>query len=182
MRGLKECKTEYFEYLCDLVCYDESIVNGTYNDLLQKLFQTRFIWVMPKDENRAEDGKDLRNRYEYQIPGANLPDVFFKEPCSILEMMVALSLRCEEEIMDDPDEGNRTGLWFWSMIDSLGLGNMTDEYYNEEYVSNNLDIFMNRRYAPNGRGGLFIVDDPDTDMRSIEIWYQMHCFLNYSYT
>lgn len=43
-------------------------------------------------------------------------------PCSVLEMIIALAIRLEEHIMDDPDIGNRTGQWFWDMIVSLGLG------------------------------------------------------------
>lgn len=39
-----------------------------------------------------------------------------------LEMIIALAIRLEEHIMDDPDIGNRTGQWFWDMIVSLGLG------------------------------------------------------------
>ena len=36
--------------------------------------------------------------------------------CSVLEMMIALAIRCEEHIMDDPDVGNRTGQWFWKDV------------------------------------------------------------------
>ena len=41
-------------------------------------------------------------------------------------MMIALAIRCEEHIMDDPDAGDRTGQWFWSMLVSLGLGSMDE--------------------------------------------------------
>ena len=33
-------------------------------------------------------------------------------------------------------------------------------------------------YAPDGKGGLFTIRNPRFDMRSMEIWYQMNCYLN----
>lgn len=92
--------------------------------------------------------------------------------------MIALAVRCEEHIMDDPDIGDRTGQWFWNMIVSLGLGSMTDERFDGEYVDEVVDIFLNREYERNGEGGLFTVNDTDRDMRNVEIWYQMHWYLN----
>ena len=60
--------------------------------------------------------------------------VWMIRPCSVLEMMIALSMRCEEQIMDDPDIGNRTGQWFWDMIDNLGLGEHERLKFDGRYV------------------------------------------------
>ena len=80
--------------------------------------------MIPMDGNRAEDGIDLRYRFghEQHYSDAMVASFLDDRPCSVLEMMIALSIRCEEHIMDDPDVGNRTGQWFWSMIASLGSG------------------------------------------------------------
>ena len=174
-------KKRYFKYLCNLISYDEKTVEESYNKLLLQLLNKEFTYMIPADVNRAEDGKDLRHRFVFQYGNQGIPASFFSEPCSVLEMMIALALRCEEDIMSDPDKGDRTGLWFWTMIVSLKLDSMTDEYYDREYVLDCIDIFLKRKYAPNGEGGLFTVDDPDIDMRTIEIWYQMHFYLNYTY-
>ena len=96
-----------------------------------------------------------------------------RDRCSVLEMMIALSMRCEEQIMDDPDIGNRTGQWFWDMIDNLGLGNMSDSKFDSLYVDEVLQRFLNRDYKRNGEGGLFTINRRGLDMRSVEIWYQM---------
>ena len=40
-----------------------------------------------------------------------------------------------------------------------------------------LDRFMDRDYAPDGKGGLFTIRDPRFDMRSMEIWYQLTAIL-----
>jgi hypothetical protein len=99
-------------------------------------------------------------------------------PCSILEMMVALANRCEETIMDDPDIGNRRDQWFWGMIKSLGLGDMYDTRYDEYYVEDVVVRFLDRDYEPDGHGGLFTVKNAYRDMRDIEIWNQMHDYIN----
>ena len=98
-------------------------------------------------------------------------------PCSILEMMIALAIRCEEHIMEDPEIGNRTGQWFWNMIVSLGLGHMTDDYFDLAYVEEAVRRFLNREYSRDGSGGLFTIERCPQDMRRIEIWYQMCMYL-----
>lgn len=50
----------------------------------------------------------------------------------MLEMMIALAIRCEETIMDDPRYGNRTKQWFWNMMKSLGLSYMNDDCFDRD--------------------------------------------------
>ena len=93
-------------------------------------------------------------------------------------MMIALAIRCEEHIMDDPDIGNRTGQWFWNMIVNLGLGSMTDAKFDENYTNMVIERFLNREYERNGDGGLFTVKHSRRDLRTVEIWYQMCWYLD----
>lgn len=127
------------------------------------------------DENRAEDGTDLRYRFgeAYRYKDAEVAANLDDRPCSVLEMMVALAIRCEEHIMDDPAVGDRTGRWFWDMVDNLGLGAMSDARYEEEYIDAVLERFLNRKYDRDGAGGLFTVKRCPHDLRSVDIWYQM---------
>lgn len=92
-------------------------------------------------------------------------------------MMTALAIRCEEHIMDDPDIGNRTGQWFWSMLVNLGLGSMYDAKFNRYRVDRILERLLDREYGRNGKGGLFTVNN-GRDMRTTEIWYQMNYYLS----
>ena len=62
------------------------------------------------------------------------------------------------------------------MIESLGLLRMDDENYDKIVVKATMFNFLNRMYEPDGRGGLFYVPGR-TDMRDIEIWYQMNVWL-----
>lgn len=80
--------------------------------------------------------------------------------------------------MDDPSYGDRSLQWFWGMIVSLGLGSMTDDLYDDDYVTYVLDRFMDRKYEPNGKGGLFTIRDCDRDLRTVEIWYQLCWYLD----
>ena len=101
-----------------------------------------------------------------------------EKPCSVLEMMVALSLRCEEEIMDDPNIGDRTRQWFWGMVVSLGLGAMHDDRFDKKYVDETIERFLKRKYEYDGRGGLFTIKDSNRDLREVEIWYQLCWYLD----
>ena len=168
---------EYFEWLYDLVCKNRHSSGYSYRDLLSYLHDVEFTYTIPKDSNRAEDGIDLRYRFAYDT-GYVCADGYLDEPCSVLEMLIALAIRCEECIMDDPKYGNRTAQWFWQMITSLGLGGMFDDRFDEDYVKNVITTFLNREYKPDGRGGLFTIRNCDYDLRDVEIWVIMLWYLD----
>ena len=167
---------QYFKWLTNIVCGERYSKEVSYDFLLSYLHSVEFTYILPKDRNRAEDGIDLRYRFAVSKGNPSLCD-YIIGPCSVLEMMVALALRCEEHIMEDESLGDRTGQWFWGMIVSLGLGSMTDRRYDENYVDYVITKFLNRDYEPNGRGGLFTIDNCKYDLRDIEIWYQLSCYL-----
>ena len=169
-----EIYIEYFEWICSLVGCDETSPESSYRTLLFYLNTIEFTYSIPKDENRAKGGEELRYRFTLLNDREGAEDQLYG-PCSVLEMMVALAIRCEENIMDDPNIGDRTGQWFWGMITNLGLGSMTDNRFDERYVDDVIYRFLNREYEPNGKGGLFTIRHGDYDMRDLELWAQM-CF------
>ena len=168
---------EYFEWMCGLICGNRYAEAVSYRKLLAYLHSIEFTYSIPRDKNRAEDGLDLRYRFSYETNIKHAED-YIHGPCSVLEMMVALAIRCEENIMDDPSYGNRTGQWFWGMIVNLGLGFMTDSRFDEKFVDNVIFRFLNREYEPDGKGGLFTVRNCKYDLRTVEIWYQMCWYLD----
>ena len=170
---------EYFDWMFDLVCNGRYSGRMSFRKLLIQLHDTEFTYFIPGDKNRAHDGIDLRRRFalvhDYEVETV---DEYLDGPCSVLEMMIALAIRCEESITDNPTKGDRTGQWFWTMINSLGLGAMMDNRYDKREVSRKLTRFLNREYAPDGRGGLFTIENSDRDLRTVEIWYQLNWYLD----
>ena len=126
--------SDYFEWMYDLVCDGRFAKSITYRQLLTFLHDTEFVYFVPYDENRAAEGIALRYRYCLFHKCEDLEE-YITGPCSVLEMMLALAIRCEENFMDDIHMGNRTGQWFWGMITNLGLGSMSDDNYNEWLVN-----------------------------------------------
>ncbi len=173
---MNELRQEYFEWMYDIVCGR----NQGYRRLLYFLFETEFTYTIPLDGNRYEDGIDLRYRfaYEHDVDQRFVATELDIYPCSVLEMMVALAIRCEEHIMSNTELGDRTGKWFWHMIDSLGLNKMTDDDYEDDYVEYVIERFLNREYEPNGEGGLFRFNNIEKDVRQAQIWNQAMWYLN----
>lgn len=170
----------YFEWMYQLVCNDKYNRGLSYRKLLAYLHTVEFIYSIPMDDNRVSDGIGLRYRFgcECGYESAAVATFLDDTPCSVLEVMVALALRCEETIMDNPEVGDRTGQWFWNMILSLGLAGMSNEKFNRDYAKMIVERFLNREYEPDGHGSLFTVENPPRDMRSVEIWCQMCWYLD----
>jgi hypothetical protein len=170
---IERLEQEYFDWLCDLVCRNRYAKNISYRKLLTYLHDTEFRYLILRDENRAKEGVDLRYRFDDSYPYVNK-----RRPCSVLEMMVAIAVRCEEEYMDDPTRGDRTSQWFWGMIVNLGLGSMTDDRFDLDIVEEAIERLLDREYEADGEGGLFTVRNCEFDLRDIEIWDQLCLYLN----
>lgn len=172
---------EYFNWLYDLMCGGRYAKGISYKKLLSHMHGKEFRYLISRDENRADDGIDLRYRFAVQERPSKIPDEiagYLDGPCSVLEMMAALAIRCEEGIMEDPTMGDRTQQWFWGMVVNLGLGGMHDRNYNRRAVDDILERFLEHQYDSDGKGGLFRVRGCNRDMRTAEIWYQMCWYLD----
>ena len=89
---------EYFEWMTNIVCGKRFSGKMTYKKLLSCLHMITFRCEMRSDENRAEDGVDLRWRFAVDTGRENQNDWIrdcLEGPCSVLEMMVALAIRIE---------------------------------------------------------------------------------------
>lgn len=163
---------EYFDWVYNLVCGKKK---ESYRKLLYFLHSQPFYSNIEMDMNRAEDGIDLRYRFGKvaNYPQAVIASYLDTDECSVLEMMAALSNRCEESIMTNPEFGDRTGEWFWSMLQSLGLNTMSDSRFDKDKAIYILNRFLNHEYDRDGKGGLFAMKHPTHDMREAEIWCQM---------
>ena len=175
-----EINEDYFEWLYEGMCGNRYSKNISYRKLLEHLHNTNFRYTISNDKNRASDGIDLRYSFALSQGCEDEPELitdYLKGPCSVFEMMVALAQRCES-VMDDPKIGDRTGHWFWGMINNLGLGGMNDNRYDEQYVDDVINTFLDREYKSNGKGGLFTIRNCEYDLREVEIWYQLCWYLD----
>lgn len=176
----KQIKEEYFTWMYNYVCKGRAHDNVSYRKIFMLLHDIEFTFSIPNDINRARDGVDLRYRFNIEMDIDNVMDIL-DGPCSVLEMMVALAIRCEESIMDDTRYGDRTGQWFWNMMHNLGIDYMTDERFDKQLAEDNIYRFIDRRYTPDGKGGLFYIKDCEDDLRDVEIWSQLCWYLaNYA--
>lgn len=169
---------QYFEWMASIVIPDFK-KRIEYSSLLETLDGEEFLPSMDMDYNRLNDGKGLRWRFgiDNGFGRASVSSYLDNKPCSMLEMMCALALRIEETIMLDPEIGDRTWFWFEEMVISLGLIDQTNTNFNHNWVIFKINMFNRRQYNPNGRGGLFTIDDMSVDLRNLEIWYQMNLYI-----
>lgn len=171
-------KKDYFEWLKSLVEAEEE-----YSFLWWKLHNTDFIWLIDRDENRAEDGKYLRyiftvSAYDRIDFNQEEVDEYLSGPCSVMELLVGLARRMEHDIMENDDLGDRTPEWFHDMIKNLGLDIYDDKHYSEEKVSKIIHRFMGRKYGKSGAGNVFCVGHKNgPDFRNLEIWDQMQVYV-----
>lgn len=172
---------EYITWLRGFV--EDDPMNSDYDRLFSCLYNSDFYSIVSMDINRESDGIELRYQFIYESKyGRSIPVNYLDDgkPCSILEMMIALAVRCEG-IMFTPDKGDRTGIWFWQMVDNLGLRSMTDDHFDKRYVKKVITRLCERTYRPDGEGGLFTVRNRNEDLRNIEIWYQAMWYLDEYY-
>lgn len=172
-----DVKNQYFEWMVHLVCNEMPEKQKSYRKLLMRLHNIEFRYSLAMDGNREEDGIDLRYRFAdvYSIHDIMM---YLNFPCTVFEMMVALSHRCEENIMGSPEAWDRTGHWFWGMVKNLGLSSMKDSRFEKRFVDEKIERFLKREYKSNGDGGLFTVKKCKCDLRKVEIWYQMCWYLD----
>jgi hypothetical protein len=143
----------------------------TYWNLFRQMYATEYIWLVPNDDNRVEDGRALRQEWIHEQEFPVGPD-WWARGCSFLEMLIGLARRLAFEGDGHPD------VWFWHLIENLGLQDCTDDIrYDHDEVDERINAVIWRTYDRNGRGGLFPLRRARRDQRNVELWYQMNAYL-----
>lgn len=144
----------------------------TYTDLMQLMHAQEFVWQVPNDHNRIQDGLDLR--LEFLENHRNAPEKDYFGPCSMLEVLIGISRRLEFQT------GGSAEGWAWQLIVNLDFQNMADPLSQRKagQVADKLEALIWRNYNPDGTGGFFPLAWPETDQRKVEIWYQMAAYVN----
>ncbi|MCK4787431.1 MAG: hypothetical protein KAV87_26975 [Desulfobacteraceae bacterium] len=148
----------------------------SYDILFDMAWVTHYEYPVPNDDNRAQDGLKLRERFEYET-SIRLPHL---GECTMLEFLIALAIRLNESVYDHTYPNQET-YWFWILMGALKLDEYDDSYDFTRIHDEIQNIFMrlNRREydSDGGNGGLFPLDDPIQDQRGVEVWYQMMAYL-----
>lgn len=173
---MNQTEYEYREWLVSLA-FGLCEGFGDYRELFEYLYSREFIYTVPKDRNRVADGLCLRDTFSDAYGYFGIRDDL-DMPCNTLEILVSIADRCEKQFMTDAELGDRTGMWMYSMLVSLGIADLTDGYFDVGTARKAIDVFLARSYCRNGRGGLFTVKNRNIDMRKVEIWNQMNCYLD----
>lgn len=172
----RELEQNYYEWLKDLI----PELKIAYGDLIQILYDTPFRAIFESDNDRMSDGMSLRNRYTQANRMSNALNLLLREahPCSVLEVMLALALRIEEEYLGAYSDEHPVGQWFNYMLHSLGIAHMIDPFFETEIASEVIDKFLNHNYRPDGFGSLFWIINTKEDMRQLDLWHQAMLWIN----
>lgn len=164
----------YFIWLSSLVS-DSNVREPslTHEKLLKQLFTKEFVWIIPNDDNRMEDGKDLRVEFISREGLGEVDPNWMQLGCSVLELMIGLARHLEFMGGGEADQ------WFWQLVENLGLSKFNDKRrYPRGHIDEILDSVIWRTYNPNGLGGFFPLQNPDEDQTRVELWYQLCSYVN----
>ena len=165
-------RAEYYKWLCQKI-YDPSY-SEDFELTLRVLFDMDYIWSwrIPKDENRAVDGINLRDEFA-DICGVDyIPSESWG--CTVLEMLIALSIKIEERINDLSYSVDNPAKWFWEFCYNLDI--LRD---NADYISQQVNYWLNRQIGPKGEGSPFPIKyHHGTSMTKADIWLQINYYLS----
>lgn len=168
---MNSTQQEYYDWLCNEV-------SNEYHDfdwLLEILWEKEYYGIIDNDNNRRDDGLNLRYFYS-DITNNSLTDLETLGPCRCLEMLVALAGRMDDELYGS--EYNKTrAILFWELVENLGLTLPK----NRDIVRIILHDWLERRYFANGDGGIFPLNKSRRNQLRVEIWYQMMEYINERY-
>lgn len=177
----------YFDWLTNSIRddYSDADPDRSYILLMRTMNRIPFVSLVAGDENRRHDGTYMRMRYTDERD-TTLPLHIRRRPCSMLEMLVALSermyfLQAVEGIWDSPKDA------FEELLANLMIDGLTDSTFVDsrsmsvvtEKIENACERINHQMYDRNGDGGLFPLQNPDPEYNAIdtEIWYQMQAYL-----
>jgi hypothetical protein len=139
-----------------------------------------FKMLVSRDDNRWNDGLDLRDEFLDFIRNRSLDREAERQAhdVSLFEMFVGLAAR--GRLLTGMEEHE----WFAIFIKNLGLDDCSDRAFDlikRQKVRRALRKFNDRKYRPNGQGGLFPLTMPMRDQREVELWYQMGAYIREHY-
>ena len=170
----KRVEEQYFQFL------KSQVQNINHHNLLNCLHNIDFYGLVPNDDNREIDGIKLREIFDtHERRGGTAPFLCQAKPCTMLEMLIGLAYRMENELSIGQNNPIMPEC-FWILIANLGLDWADDSVFqpsDELIIQNRVLTVISRSYMRNGNGGLFPLRRAVQDQRKVEIWYQMSAWI-----
>jgi hypothetical protein len=162
---MKRIDYEYYGWLIGQVHIPN---RKSYNDVFELMHNMEFVWTVPNDDNRVQDGLDLRqefsNRHHQEL---------LLQGVTMLEILISLSRRLAFTASGDAT------VWAWKLLKNLKLTKKVDPLTSigRKRVIEILEAVVWRTYQPDGQGGFFPLKAPKEDQTHVEIWYQMNAYV-----
>ena len=163
-------ETNYLRWLCD----DVGLDYDKYKDVASTLLYFVFDDHLKNDVNRTWDA--VANRIDFENEYDLVLDLHDEDHCGLLEMMVVLARRMAD-LMYESDNEDLTDYYFLLMWTNLGLDKFGGGRYDHQKVAKICTILNNREYDEHGKGGLFRIKRPPSDIKDAEIWSQANWYL-----
>lgn len=119
-----------------------------YSRLMDCLFNIPFYAFVKMDNNRIEDAIYMRNEYlsSDNLRGINT-SIIKDRYISVLEVLIALAKRMENDILCDPmEEIDHSSDHFWLFIRNLGLENMTNIAFDGDFIREKVTKWVHREF------------------------------------
>lgn len=173
---MKSIWEKYEDWLLDRVGF----VDTRYLDLMACLHRIPFKDNFGMDKNRKGDALELRRNF-LEEERMNQYSLDYYEDCYVLEVLVALAIRVDDEYIGNPEKP-RPDRFLWEMITNLGLEKCSNSRFKENEIFDITVRWMCRNFRKNGEGSIFPIKKPTRDQRKIEIWDQLMEYLRENYS
>ena len=180
-------RNDYLQWLMNQ-CQLTSEGPEGYSRLCRIMQSVCFLSLIEFDENRSEEGKDLRYEWAEDTGGdiSSLNESLSPYTCTMLELILILARRMDYEMMDSQYEAG-VGKWVMELLGNAGLATFRNDYCEaeQEYSENRIRCVLNdiicRRYMRDGEGGFFPLQRSPKDQRTTELLTQMNYYLAENY-
>lgn len=176
-----ELAETYFTWLAS-EAFDDARDRREYEGVLRQLHDIPFYWTMISDDNRVGDAHTFR-QYEFleQQHGLDRMDQvtlgqWATAAPSALEVLMAIARRWDYYF-----GGPSVAYYFWHLFHNMGFDRYPGRHLagvTLDRLREKVDIWMSRRFAPNGEGSPFPIHAlfDAVDMTKVDIWGQMNAY------
>lgn len=158
-----------------------------YTALLSILFNEKYVWRLPMDENREVWGRLIREEYldHLSLEDREGWEKSLDGECSVLEMLIALAWSMEKTFGLQNEKS--TPKWFWMMLSNLDIAKYTDSITGtkeSETIQSILRTWMDGKYDNHtGVGSPFPLKTPmfvtadDFGLQNVDAWRMAQLYM-----